>query len=270
MNKLVCLLILSVACSICVGQNFSNTSFESWGIPNVCEINTISDNWSSYTTAGIDPDEANFSICPTTIPPSASNGNVYARCVAFPSGGEGMFQMVSGFVAGDIYQISFDYSGSNLFGGSGDIQWHLFIDDVDMDQTPVFQSTDAFWTTHTFNFAASMATHKIGVRLFLINGFDGSGAIDNFIVPNVTAIENHISNLNILVFPNPISCNINIKVNNNLASEILLYDITSKILFQKQFTNSVSLETEELAKGLYFYELRNKNRVIKKGKVVKD
>ena len=39
---------------------------------------------------------------------------------------------------------------------------------------------------------------------------------------------------------------------------------------QKEFINSISINTEQLAKGIYLYEVRNKNGVIKKGKVVKD
>ena len=58
--------------------------------------------------------------------------------------------------------------------------------------------------------------------------------------------------------------------NTNDLSEIILYDITSiKILHQK-FTNSVSLNTEQLAKGLYLYEVRSKDGLRRKGKVVKD
>ena len=48
------------------------------------------------------------------------------------------------------------------------------------------------------------------------------------------------------------------------------HDIASRKLLQQKFTNAVSLNTEQLAKGVYLYEVRNKNGVIKKGKVVKD
>ena len=39
---------------------------------------------------------------------------------------------------------------------------------------------------------------------------------------------------------------------------------------QEKFTCSTVLNAEQLAKGVYLYELRNKAGVSKKGKVVKD
>lgn len=73
----------------------------------------------------------------------------------------------------------------------------------------------------------------------------------------------------IKIYPNPLMDKLNINVNNTELSEIILYDITSRKLLQQKFINSISLNTEQLAKGIYLYEVRNKNGVCKKGKVVK-
>lgn len=97
-----------------------------------------------------------------------------------------MFQYVSCFIADSAYRISFDYAGSNLFGGWDDIKWHLFIDDVNVFQTPVFHSTDTFWTTASYNFIATLTVHKIGVRLISTAGITGSGGIDNFILTRLS------------------------------------------------------------------------------------
>ncbi len=98
--------------------------------------------------------------------------------------------------------------------------------------------------------------------------------MDNFILTNTTGIENNIPGFTILASPNPFQNNLNFEVNNNSASEILLYDIASRKILQEQFTNSVSLNTAQLAKGIYIYELRNNPDgpagVVKKGKVVKE
>ena len=85
-----------------------------------------------------------------------------------------------------------------------------------------------------------------------------------------SGIHQPINNLEVEVYPNPFSELINMKINNNQFSEILLYDILSRQLLQRTFINSVSINTEQLAKGIYLYEVRNKNGVIKKGKIVKD
>jgi len=75
-------------------------------------------------------------------------------------------------------------------------------------------------------------------------------------------------NTSIHVYPNPIINELNISINNNELSEIILYDIASRKILQQKFTHSVSLNTEHLAKGLYLYELLSRNGLCKKGKVI--
>jgi hypothetical protein len=72
------------------------------------------------------------------------------------------------------------------------------------------------------------------------------------------------------LFPNPFIDHLDIQINNFERLEIIFYDIASRIIIQEKFTNSISLNTSDLSKGIYIYELRNKDGVIKKGKVVKD
>ncbi|MEO8151372.1 MAG: T9SS type A sorting domain-containing protein [Bacteroidia bacterium] len=74
----------------------------------------------------------------------------------------------------------------------------------------------------------------------------------------------------LILFPNPFTDRINITVKRNEIVEVSLYDVTSRGIFNQSFTNSTSINTEQLAKGIYLYEVRNKSGVISKGKVVKD
>jgi len=85
-----------------------------------------------------------------------------------------------------------------------------------------------------------------------------------------TGIEEQNQDKDILVFPNPMAGKLNITVKKNELVEVTLFDITSRIIFNQSFINSTSINTEQLAKGIYLYEVRNKNGVIKKGKIVKD
>ena len=71
------------------------------------------------------------------------------------------------------------------------------------------------------------------------------------------------------IFPNPFTSELSFTVSTNEKSEINLYDILSKKLLQKKFTNSTTINTEQLANGVYIYEVRNKNGVVQNGKVVK-
>lgn len=83
-------------------------------------------------------------------------------------------------------------------------------------------------------------------------------------------INENTQNPNLLVFPNPFENKINITVKGNELLEVSLYDVTSRKIFNQSFANSTTINTEQLAKGIYLYEVRNKSGVIKKGKVVKD
>lgn len=261
-----------LTCRISNAQYFINPSVENWGNPNFCAINIAPDNWVSYSNGcQSGPDEVNFLICPTTIPTHAADGNVYARMCANDSiSGEGMYQIVSGFVIGNSYGINFYYAGSNLIAGPNDIQWNLFLNDTDVNQTPVFHSTDTMWLSHTYVFIATNMSLKIGFRVYTTGGNFGSGAIDNLSISSANEVVNAEAQIKFLIYPNPFLDKINIDNFSNQPLEIILSDITSRKILQKKFTNSISLNTEQLAKGIYLYEVRSKSGVIKKGKVVKD
>jgi hypothetical protein len=72
------------------------------------------------------------------------------------------------------------------------------------------------------------------------------------------------------IFPNPFRNEISIRNHDNNPSEIILYDIALRNLLQQQFSNTATLNTEHLAPGIYYYEVRNQYGLLKQGKVVKD
>jgi len=82
-------------------------------------------------------------------------------------------------------------------------------------------------------------------------------------------ISEQANNSDVTIYPNPVTCELSIATIHHEQSEIILYDITSVKLLQQAFINSTTLNLEQLASGIYIYEVRNKNGAIKKGKVVK-
>lgn len=70
-------------------------------------------------------------------------------------------------------------------------------------------------------------------------------------------------------FPNPFSDKINISAGSNELCELMIYDVTSKMVVHKEFTNAVTLHTSALEKGIYLFEVRSKSTIIKRGKLVK-
>jgi hypothetical protein len=87
--------------------------------------------------------------------------------------------------------------------------------------------------------------------------------------PSGVGIPELNKNEEFILFPNPFQNKINIVTNRNEQIELILYDILSKKLFNQEFTNTTFINTEQLANGIYIYELRNKNGVLVTGKVIK-
>lgn len=69
------------------------------------------------------------------------------------------------------------------------------------------------------------------------------------------------------VFPNPVEDKFNVTVEG--SCEIAIYDAASRKLMQKRFTNSTSINTQQLARGIYIYKITNESGTIKEGKIVK-
>jgi hypothetical protein len=85
-----------------------------------------------------------------------------------------------------------------------------------------------------------------------------------------TALEEPYEKDDISIYPNPFNDKINITTESNKMIELSLFDITAIKILTQSFTKSATINTEQLPKGIYFYELSNKNSVIKKGKIVKN
>lgn len=269
MKKILFLVVAFLICRNCIAQDFINGSLENWASAESCENNITPDNWSNYSTDGVGPDEVNALVCPATFPSTGADGSVYSRLYSgSSSGGEGMFQYLSGFVIGDTYEVKFDYAGCSYLGGTGQIQFHLFIDDVDVNQTPVLKSSTRTWTTNTFNFTASQGSHKIGVRMFMVSQ-GASGAIDNFKLRNTKTIEDANPQLRIECFPNPFGKILKIKVSGSLTGVFTLFDAGGKLVYTGPVLKTTTIRTDNLAHGMYFYELRSEYGSIQRGKLVK-
>jgi len=85
-----------------------------------------------------------------------------------------------------------------------------------------------------------------------------------------SGIEDVNSKDAISVFPNPVKNVLNVATNNQVPSEIKLYDATGKIYLQQQFVNAATINTEHLEQGIYFYEIKFNDGGTKHGKVIKD
>ncbi|MCX6257189.1 MAG: T9SS type A sorting domain-containing protein [Bacteroidia bacterium] len=73
----------------------------------------------------------------------------------------------------------------------------------------------------------------------------------------------------ISVYPNPASHKITFDVSGNRKMTIVLYDILSRQISQKTFTNSTTINLEPFKDGIYFYKLSDLNTIIRSGKIIK-
>ncbi|MEP7168848.1 MAG: T9SS type A sorting domain-containing protein [Bacteroidota bacterium] len=194
-------------------------------------------------------------------------------------------QTVSGLTVGNIYILEFWAGGEWDFGtlpANGVFAVDVGFGDtlLQNNQTPPNTGTGI---TYLIEFRATSSSHTIkftnwghvcsictelvldNVRLYTLAELAAS-------VPSCTSETDfpNLENLENLTYPNPVTNELNIKTFDNGLSEIIIYDIASRKLFQNIFSKSVSLNTEQLSKGIYFYEIKKKNGLIQKGKVVKE
>jgi len=90
-------------------------------------------------------------------------------------------------------------------------------------------------------------------------------------ISGITAETDLNHSLNI--FPNPFHDHLAVAEKGNAEWEVTLFDVTSRALLHQRFVNSVDINTESLAKGVYLYEVTNNadksGGVMQRGKIVK-
>ena len=89
----------------------------------------------------------------------------------------------------------------------------------------------------------------------------------SLVANDVTGIKEN-EDIVVKVYPSPFAEKLNVKVQNNMQTDIILYDLTSKKVLQQNFINYTSINTEQLPVGVYFYEIKN-NNLIKTGKIIR-
>jgi hypothetical protein len=116
--------------------------------------------------------------------------------------------------------------------------------------------------------------NDISTNTYLINSAGLIGAfiyIDN--VSLVACIPAQMSELNtddVNFYPHPIKDYLNVQINNTELTEITIYDSSSRKILQQTFTNTAKINAEHIAKGIYLYSLRNRDGIIKQGKLIKE
>jgi hypothetical protein len=105
----------------------------------------------------------------------------------------------------------------------------------------------------------------------VVSGSSGGSLFSLFISePESNGLADHKTEPEISFYPNPFNNEIKIVMTGNEPAEIIFYDIASRELLRQQFTSSILLSTESFAKGIYLFDVKSRNEVIKRAKVVKN
>jgi uncharacterized delta-60 repeat protein len=146
--------------------------------------------------------------------------------------------------------------------------------DGSLDNT--FGTGGILWTylgpgNHTITDVALQADGKIVAGGGLNTGTPTSEfALARYVPDNATGIAGISSSAGFInVYPNPFSGQLTLRLANNMQATIILYDIFSRQILQETFANSATIYTDQLADGIYFYELKNKSGTIATGKIIK-
>jgi hypothetical protein len=198
--------------------------------------------------------------------------------------GVSLQQTVTGLVVGNIYVLEFWAGGEGNFVGRGLFAVDVGFGNIMMREKPT-PAIVGIGTRNIIEFIATSSSHTIkftnwghimynqsctelvidDVRLYILKELSS-------IVPPCIITGTNVSdeNSSATIYPNPVTDKLNITLTTNESSQIILYDIASRKLLQQSFINSVSLNTTQLEKGIYFYEVRSGNKIIRNGKVVKE
>lgn len=82
-------------------------------------------------------------------------------------------------------------------------------------------------------------------------------------------INENINNPKWEVYPNPFTNELIISNDSNEEFKLCLYNLLGDKIISETSTETVHLNTSQLAKGMYIYELRNKKGIIKNGKIIR-
>ena len=71
------------------------------------------------------------------------------------------------------------------------------------------------------------------------------------------------------IYSNPFTNELKISLNSNEEFEITLYDFSMRKLLRDKSISIISINTSHLGEGVYIYEIKIKNEIIKIGKIIK-
>lgn len=121
-----------------------------------------------------------------------------------------------------------------------------------------------------FTTAFKPNTYLSGLMLMLYGGGQGDGFATNILTSALTLkVEEQLAGLNVLLYPNPASHIVNIKLSDGVTiTSIELYDISGKRI-NIDLSNENTLNVKNLSNGVYLLNIVSQNGIVNKKLIVK-
>lgn len=271
--KKATLILLFVNCFIfnshsqCTDNIFINGSFSGMkGEGNVAS------GWVGASSPDINDENGTLNTTPgyswSGIPLASNDGGTWQNIFGVES-----FQQTVSAIVGQSYNLCFEYAAQGI-AISGINQYvnpvgvNIYINGV-LTFTAPDDNTQYTWENICFSFIAnspSLAIKFVPTQTQYL-GIDGACLQNDTHTPTMEIIN---ATSDFTIFPNPFIDNVNIVSNGTEQLEIIIYDVSSRKLIQKTFTNAATLSTENLKKGIYYYTIKGDNGSIKRGKLIKE
>ena len=121
-----------------------------------------------------------------------------------------------------------------------------------------------------FQFSGDFYNVCLGSHTLCIQNTYGCLTCSLLIVNSLTTGMEDIRNgFSINITPNPFSSQLTFSLADNEQTTVSLYNFLGQQVLRQTFTNSTTINNEQMPDGIYFYELKNSKGIIKSGKVVK-
>ncbi len=103
----------------------------------------------------------------------------------------------------------------------------------------------------------------------LYMGTLSGGSLFSLFLCEKNAIAEQFGNQGVKIYPNPCSDLITVSSSDFVERTFSLFDVLGRLCLKKNFSTTSTVETSQLAEGLYFYEIRYTDGTAETGKIVK-
>lgn len=109
------------------------------------------------------------------------------------------------------------------------------------------------------------------IEVTAANGVDQQTYRINFYIDDNLHVGVNSEEDEFCVYPNPVNEQIKIRINDNAVNSIfVLFDMQGKQIYATKLDNSLTtISATNILKGVYFYQIRNQQGILKTGKIVK-